>query len=114
MADDTRIIEAVRKTAEEHLRHGCCFVGRAFNLLQTDLWQWSFDSETQQRAERLLVELIGLFHEGGFRLKPEHLPDLRACAAEGDEDFQRFIQAAMTKPARTARNAQGKRRPPLL
>lgn len=103
MADE-RIIEAVRKTAEHHLEHGSYGVMRAFNLTQDSKWQWTFDSETRERAERLMIELVRLFHDSsGFRVKPAHLPDLRACAAEGDQDFQRFLRSTLAPVKRRAR-----------
>lgn len=100
MADE-RIIEAVRKTAEHHLEHGSYGVMRAFNLTQDSMWHWTFDSETRERAERLMIELVRLFHDsGGFRVKPEHL---RACAAEGDQDFQRFLRSTLAPVKRRPR-----------
>lgn len=90
----------LRSAAEDLFRSGFCGVAAAFNL--TGCRSWKFDRDTKQRAQAHLEGLMELFHEGEISALP-------IARAKVDGDFQRFLQAAITKPARAARNAQGER-----
>jgi hypothetical protein len=92
-----KIARALRKTAEAPFQEGCCLLMRAFDLAEDGLATWEFDKQTRGRAEDLIRELMALFHESTIKPKREHVADLQALQAEGDQAFQRFM-AAIRRP----------------
>lgn len=90
--------DALRKLALKHLEQGCYGFMRAFDLTGEGS-TWEFDIETRRGVERMLFEVVGLFHrEGGIRPKAKYIAELRALGARNDAEFQRFLINALGKP----------------
>ena len=96
-ATDQRVNAAVRKTAETIFEEGCCLLIRACDLAEDNsLCVWELDGDVKAQAQELLQELTVLFHRSAIRPKRRYVQDLRALAAEGDQDFQGFMRAALS------------------
>lgn len=90
----------LRAQAESFMEQGAPLIAAAFNLAGSR--EWAFDTDTHARAERLLRELVELFHEGEIedampKMIPWGAPRLREARAELQQNM-RWIAAREDKP----------------
>lgn len=89
----------LREQAEKELEHGICGVIAAFGLAECR--EWKFDATVREDAERLIRELMSLFHRSNIE-ENARVVALKAAteAASNDRQFQVFLAHAQKRPRR--------------